>query len=131
MNTRNSILLALLLGGAALTLLATGATRPRGDEDEKPAKGEAAHKHVDEAKHDEHGKDKGETKEEAKDEGHEAKELKFDAAARKKLGIELAEMEEATLQPEVTAIGTLEDDPAETFTVRSPIAGYLRATDAQ
>lgn len=143
MNTRKSVLPALLLCGAAIALFAVGASRARSDEGDKHAKDESSQKPGEPKstakdqgaiKNDEHAKNTGEAKEpgkeEGKEEGKEAKELKFDAAARKKLGIELAEVEPATLQPEIAAIGILEDDPAETFTVRSPIAGYLRAGDS-
>ena len=34
----------------------------------------------------------------------------------------------ATRQPETVAYGVLQEDPAQTFTLRAPVAGVLRTT---
>ncbi len=47
-------------------------------------------------------------------------------ASRKVSHVELAPVRGGTLQPEIKAIGTVEADPARTFAVRAPVAGYLR-----
>lgn len=59
-----------------------------------------------------------------------AGELKLDAEARERMGIQVARVEAATFQPDLRAIGMLEEDPSYTFTVRAPVAGYACATNS-
>ena len=64
------------------------------------------------------------------DEHHESKSqhLEINAELQARLGMTFADVHESTQQPEVRALGVVEDNPASSFTVRSPAAGFLRAT---
>ncbi len=53
--------------------------------------------------------------------------LTLDAATQARAGLKTAALDGVTLQPQITAYGRLQDDPAETFEVRAPAAGMLRA----
>ncbi len=50
----------------------------------------------------------------------------LDAATRARVGIETRELEASATRPEVVAYGTLQEDPARSFTLRAPVAGTLR-----
>ncbi len=54
--------------------------------------------------------------------------VSLDAAARDRIGLQVTTLAPATLQPELVAAGTLQEDPARTFTLRAPIAGTLRVS---
>jgi RND family efflux transporter MFP subunit len=54
----------------------------------------------------------------------------FDQESQARMGIELKPLAAAVHHPETVAYGTLQEDPARTFTVRTPLAGTLRATSS-
>lgn len=55
--------------------------------------------------------------------------VKLDHEAAERVGIETQELVPATIKPEITAYGTLEEDPSEVFVLRSPIAGVVHPQD--
>jgi len=56
--------------------------------------------------------------------------LRFETETQTRVGLEVTPLVGATRQPEVTAWGVLEEDPARSFTLRAPVAGVLRAAVA-
>ena len=52
--------------------------------------------------------------------------LTVDAETQKRIGLEVRGTEATTIQPHTTGYGKLEQDPAESFTLRTPIPGVLR-----
>ena len=78
--------------------------------------------------------DRGEKAAESKEPGDKTEkpsdgEVKLDRETVKRVGIETQELAPATIQPEITAYGTLEEDPSEVFVLRSPIAGVVHPQD--
>ncbi|MFH0982571.1 MAG: HlyD family efflux transporter periplasmic adaptor subunit [Planctomycetota bacterium] len=55
----------------------------------------------------------------------------LDAPTQQRVGLRVEALDSATRQPEVVAYGILEDDPAESFTLRAPLAGVVRRAEAQ
>ncbi len=53
--------------------------------------------------------------------------LTLDTATQERAGLRTRALPATTLQPQVTAYGRLQEDPAESFEVRAPVAGTLRA----
>jgi hypothetical protein len=54
--------------------------------------------------------------------------VSLEPSSRRRIGLEVATLPPATLQPELVAAGTLQEDPSRTFTLRAPIAGTLRVS---
>lgn len=54
----------------------------------------------------------------------------LDEVGQKRAGLVVRPLLAATLQPELTAYGRLEEDPQQRFTLRAPIAGILRSSAA-
>lgn len=54
--------------------------------------------------------------------------LTVGAETQSRIGLALQGVKALTLEPQVTAYGRLEQDPAQSFTLRAPIAGFLRAS---
>ncbi len=52
--------------------------------------------------------------------------LTLDAATQARVGLRIEVLEGVSLQPQITAYGRLQEDPAESFEVRAPVAGILR-----
>jgi hypothetical protein len=52
--------------------------------------------------------------------------VSLEAASRERIGLRAETLAAATLQPELVAPGTLQEDPSRTFTLRAPISGTLR-----
>ena len=53
--------------------------------------------------------------------------VSLDRASEAGIGLQVTALPSVTLQPEVVAAGTLQEDPSRTFTLRAPIPGTLRA----
>jgi membrane fusion protein, multidrug efflux system len=122
-------LITIGLVGAGVILWCVGATRLPGER--------AAEARLADTSAKDHGATAGATEQEpaapgAKAAGTEAEhekkpaELHLDAEAQERAGIEVAEVHAATLAPEIRAFGVIEEDPAHSFTLRAPLAGYLR-----
>jgi RND family efflux transporter MFP subunit len=56
--------------------------------------------------------------------------LTMDSATQQRIGLEVGKLSSATRRPEITAYGTLREDPSSTFTVRAPIVGTLRTSES-
>ena len=54
--------------------------------------------------------------------------VRIGQAAQARIGLETAAVSPAFLQPQVIAYGHLEEDPSQSFVVRSPIAGTIQLT---
>lgn len=54
--------------------------------------------------------------------------LRIDHETQELIGLIVTEVRAARIEPAIKALGVLEEDPAQSFTVRSPIAGYLRTS---
>lgn len=52
--------------------------------------------------------------------------LTVNAETQTRIGLEVQTVQPMTLEPQVTAYGRLEQDPGQTFTLRTPISGFLR-----
>ena len=52
--------------------------------------------------------------------------LTLDPETQTRIGLKTENLGPATVQPEITAYGRLQEDPALSFTVRAPVAGVLR-----
>jgi hypothetical protein len=50
----------------------------------------------------------------------------LEPSSQRRIGLQVATLPPVTLQPELVAAGTLQEDPSQTFTLRAPIAGTLR-----
>lgn len=61
------------------------------------------------------------------DAGHAV--LTVDAETRARIQLATAELHRESLQPTVKAYGLLEEDPGQSFTLRSPVSGYLRPAE--
>ncbi len=55
--------------------------------------------------------------------------LIVDKETQERIELATVKLQKQTFQPEVIAYGTLEADPGQTFTLRSPVAGYLRSAN--
>jgi len=54
--------------------------------------------------------------------------VSLEPSSQRRIGLQVATLPPATLQPELVAAGTLQEDPSRTFTLRAPIAGTLRVS---
>lgn len=54
--------------------------------------------------------------------------VNISVAAQSRIGLKAEPLQAASIQPQVTAYGMLEADPARSCTVRAPIAGFLRTS---
>ncbi len=54
--------------------------------------------------------------------------LKVDKETQERTALKVQPLEEVSLPPEVRAYGRLQEDPARSFTLRSPVAGVVRRT---
>ncbi len=52
--------------------------------------------------------------------------IRIGQAAQSRVGLETSAISPASLQPQIIAYGHLEEDPSQSFVVRSPVAGTLR-----
>ncbi len=53
----------------------------------------------------------------------------LDSATQRRIGLNVEALAAATLRPEIVALGTLQEDPSRSFTVRAPVAGVVRRTE--
>ncbi len=58
-------------------------------------------------------------------------EWKIDDETQTRLGLAFETLRASEAQPLLRALGAVEDDPAQTFTLRAPLAGYLRPADQE
>ncbi len=90
-----------------------------------------SHEDPDDAEHD---KTSESEPSEASPVGHNAEGetvVSLDEEGQAHAGLVVQPLVAATLQPERTAYGRLEEDPQQSFTLRAPVAGILRSTGAQ
>lgn len=127
LQRRTPLFLLMALGAAWPFLNLLSAVKAHGD-DEPQKEAHSAEADADE-KHDEH--EDADHAEHAGDahEGEEKDPLEVHVSAeiQERIGLKLAEIVASMLQPEIRAIGVVEEDPSRSFTVRAPIAGYLQA----
>lgn len=55
--------------------------------------------------------------------------LTLDVVSQRRIGLVVEALTATTARPEVAAYGSLEEDPAESLTLRAPVAGTLRRTE--
>lgn len=75
---------------------------------------------------DEGGKEKKEKKERLSHDEAGNVVVAFDKESQERMGIEVKPLAAVTHHPEAIAYGTLQEDPARSFTLRAPLAGTLR-----
>ena len=56
--------------------------------------------------------------------------IRFEREIQERVGLKSESLAAAERQPEVAAYGLLEEDPAQSFTLRAPVGGVLRAAEA-
>jgi multidrug efflux system membrane fusion protein len=56
--------------------------------------------------------------------------VRLDTPTQERVGLKVDPLVAATRQPALPAYGLLQEDPAESFTLRAPVAGILRAADS-
>ncbi len=56
--------------------------------------------------------------------------VSLDEEGQKHAGIVVQPLAAASLQPELTAYGRLEEDPSQSFTLRAPVAGIIKTPDS-
>lgn len=55
--------------------------------------------------------------------------VRFETETQERVGLKVEPLVAASHQPEITAYGVLQEDPACTFTLRAPVAGVVRAAE--